>query len=147
MCDYSIGEDVTKAASYMTPGRATLQKFQKIRKVSSHDTQHQYQLIKLCPFQVKYAEVSSKNDCLREEIGELQVREMKERERSKKYRERIAQLTKAKVECLLKIENFKSTWAKVAEQDWKIKEIDEYMKDKGELVISIVGLLGGLCTL
>ncbi len=93
---------------------------------------------------MKYAEVSSKNNSLREEITELQVSEMEARERSKKFKERIEQLNKDKTECLLKIENYKLKFAKVAEQNSKIIEIDEYMREKGELIIFKEGLLIGL---
>ncbi len=93
---------------------------------------------------MKYAEVSSKNDSLREEIAELQVSEKEARERSKKFKERIEQLNEDKTECLLKIENYKLKFAKVAEQNSKINEIDEYMREKGELIILIEGLLVGL---
>ncbi len=84
------------------------------------------------------------NDSLQKEIGELQVSEMEARERSKKFKERIEKLNKLKTECLLKIENYKLKFAKVSEQHWKINEIDEYMRKKGELIIFIVGLLVGL---
>ncbi len=89
---------------------------------------------------MKYAEVSSMNDSLREEIGELQISEMKTREKSKKYKEKIRQFTKVKTECLQKIENYKSKCAKVAKQHWKINA----MRKKSELIILIVGLLVGL---
>ena len=93
---------------------------------------------------MKYAEVSSKNDSLREEIAELQVSEMKAKERSKKFKERIEHLNEVKTECLLKIENYKLKFAKVAEQNSKIIEIDEYMREKGELIMLKVALLVGL---